>query len=206
MALPRALKTFASYSDPVLASFFAGVALMLTGNVHFLALQAVVLPALQTGIDDYVSALNGSVTRTAGTAALKNQKKLILVNLGRSLVDDVNGIAKGDLAKLNTTGLEVWDGISSPRILGSIEFFKAVRGKNTCTVDLSVKAENARGAMYSYTPDPLTAGSVWKSDLCTELTCTISNLTAGEKLWFQSKVIGSNGQFLISDPIMVIVT
>jgi hypothetical protein len=204
MATPKIKKLSITSPDDYLIQLFILALNMLAGNLYF-PTPIPTLPAVQSILDDFMAAVTASGAGGAGTVAIKNQQKLLLVNIGNKLIRYLNYTADGDLAKMQTVGFPVSNGVSVPQILGAITSFTAKHGQDSGEVDLVVKAVNGKGGMYSYTTYPAGENSVWKSTSCRNMKCTISNLTPGNKLDFQVTVMGTNDQFLTSQVVSIIV-
>jgi hypothetical protein len=200
----KALFNFGKKSDSFIVMLITLVIKMMTGNNYFLS-PSPTLPALQVALNEFTEALKNSGTRTIGTSAIKNQKREILLDLVKELIHYANYTAKGNLAMLETTGLPVSSGIPMKRSLEKIDAFTARHGRNSGDITLSIKATNARAAMFSYTPYPATSESTWKSHSCMKLTSTISNFTPGQRMCFQAKALGSHSQFLVSQVVNIFI-
>jgi hypothetical protein len=59
--------------------------------------------------------------------------------------------------------------------------------------------KGARGYSHQYTPDPVTAESVWTEKFSTCSKYTFKNLKSKSKYWSHIKIIGSNNQEIMSD-------
>lgn len=204
MQPPKIKKIPLNIKDDYLVTLITLALNMITGNPHFLT-PSPTLAVVQEKYDNFWSALTISGAGGAGTVAIKNQQKKLLVDTVNKLIRYLNFTAEDNLAILQSTGLPISSGISLPRMLGAITSFTVVHGKNSGEAFLKVKAENGVGGMYSYTNYPVTESSIWVSTSCRNMTCTISDLTPGNKLAFQVRVMGSNEQFLMSQYVSLIV-
>jgi hypothetical protein len=154
----------------------------------------------------YSASLPPAIDGSRADIAIKNANKAVLADKLQRLAMYVNVAANGNMAALLTTGIQVRKEKSAQPDLGKPEGVKAVNGKNSGEMNVTVAdAVGASSFMYQYTLDPITDDSVWISEGDTAKKHTFYGLTPGTKVWFRVVAIGRYSQQMISEVVAAIV-
>lgn len=194
--MKRLILNFSKITDANLGAKAQAILTAMTANTNF----PTPFPALDDvddSIDAYLAALLAAETRDKIKVAFKNSARQSLVDTLTSLGNYVMSVAKGDEAKLVSSGFsltkqrEPQPPITSPQnfIVGS----GLNKGEITTAVD---KVTGARSYLHEYTEDPITANSVWTSITATSRKHLFTDLASGHNLWFRVAAIGTKGQIV----------
>jgi hypothetical protein len=173
------------------------------GNPNFpapgdvLVKTGAVADKLQASYTKSLDARSISVTLTAIT----NQDEEEFDREATALKHYVEGVCKGDEAKIKSAGMDVKAAAAPIGIPQRPEGIKATEGLKNGSVDLKWKAvKGARSYVVRITSTIATADS-WKQVLVvTKAAATIESLVSGTQYWFQSAAVGAAGQGPWSDP------
>lgn len=193
---------FRYYADGTLLVFSKGVVAALTGNSFFPSVSPS-LATVQSSIDAYDAALLLAKEGGKANIAAKKARKKELVNVLVDLALDLMKTAAGNEEMLMSTNYPLaktpapLPPISVP-VITRIENGESI-GQLTVTVK---RQEGVKTYMYEYTPEPLTADSVWASQNSTYVKGTLSGLVSGKKYWCRVVAFGSGDQVMVSDPAL----
>lgn len=153
------------------------------------------LPDFNTAVIEYTTALTNAQTRDKTMVAIKNAKRVVLLQMMAALANYVMNKANGDETILVMSGFDLArPGVAKPPI-GVPENFSIKNGINEGQVVCSVsRVQGANSYIHEYTPDPLTPTSEWKQEFTTQCKCTISDLQPGQKYWFRVAAVGPRKQ------------
>lgn len=138
---------------------------------------------------------------------IKNAAKAELAAAIKAVVDSVNAEAKGDRAKLNTSGLALNAETRSPVHLEPI---KVLTLQNTLIRgQVMAKAKKGRGTknvvMEYALGNTIDSSTVWHACPSSGATCIISGLESGTRVWVRATAVGARNQMLPTEPVNTIV-
>ena len=156
-------------------------------------------------VQEYWQAMSvaGRFDRTRVSA--KNDKKAILVGMLSELASYVEASCQGDKTKLLSSGFDVTGVKSDSQALTPIQQFTVEIGPPGQATTVVNKVSGARSYIHQYTPDPLTADSVWVSETITERSHTFVNLQSVTKYWFRVIAIGRGRQTVYSPNVSKVI-
>jgi hypothetical protein len=193
---------FRRYTDAALLVEAQAILAALTGNAFF-PTPTPTLPALESAIEAYMTALSAAQEGGKTDVATKNARKLELVDLLIQLGNYVMLTANGDEVMLVSSGIPVTKDRQPLPPLGTPEILKIENGINSGELLMTIAAlPGARTYVYQYALDPLTDESSWVSNNSTLVKFSFSNLEAGKKYWFRVVAYGRNEQVVYSNPLL----
>jgi len=205
MANPKIKTDFPGYNDSAFEVKTSTIIAAMTGNPHFPS----PIPPLSDVVSastEYSAALVAAKNGGKTEAAVKDQKREALENLLIKLAAYVTMIAGTDRAIMLGSSFDL---VKERQPLPPIEkpqIIKVVNGINAGDVLMVIRRViGARNCIYQYTPDPLTADSVWEGQNSTLSKMLLKNLESGKKYWFRVVAYGNNEQVAYSDPVSRIV-
>ena len=149
----------------------------------------------------YSQALANADTRSTPAIALKNEARQKLVAIYKLLAASVMQISQGNYALLATTGFPLAKTTRTPAIIVTPVNFTVADGNNPLELLLQCDAQKgAKGYLFQYTMDPVTATSVWITIPASKSSVIISNLTHGQIYWCRAVVLGSKNQAMYGTP------
>jgi hypothetical protein len=163
-------------------------------------------PELEKACQDFNEAVSLAGRNDRTLTSAKNDKKAVLIRLLDELADYVTVASKGDSTILLSSGFDI-AGIKSdtPDELAPIEKV-TVEGNEPGKATIRVKkVTGAKAYIHQYTPDPLTADSVWISETTTDRENTFNNLRSVAKYWFRVIAIGKGKQTVYSPPVSKVI-
>jgi len=128
---------------------------------------------------------------------VRKNKRAVLMEVLSELAEYVTAKANGDPAILASSGFEL-NKERGEKTLLAIKELKVTIDRNNEAVTQVKRVAGAKAYIHQYTPDPITADSVWTNKCTTFNSCTFTGLTSKEKYWFQVIAIGINGQEVVS--------
>jgi hypothetical protein len=199
--MKRILFRFRRYADVLLLIFSKTVLQNLTGNIFYPTISPT-LQIFSETIQAYEAALTAAKEGGKGNIAAKNVRKQELVDLLDALAFDLMK-TNNSLEALSTTAFPLSKDPQPLPPLGVPLISKIEGGESTGQLVVTVHAlKGARTYMYEYTPEPLTADSVWASQNSTSIKGVISGLVSGKKYWCRVAAFGSGDQAEVSDPAL----
>jgi hypothetical protein len=121
--------------------------------------------------------------------------------------DAINKIAKNNLQLLLETGYPVGEGQQGPVELLPLKSLKVINGKSPGQV--IGKAVAGKGTAYILMEygigDTLESVTLWSPCPDTTVTCTISGLPSGSRIWIRATAVGRRGQKLPAQPVTTII-
>jgi hypothetical protein len=205
MFIPRVKLNFMSFSDAKLETKANFIASSLKGNVNF-PTPAPPLADLVNAIADYTTALQGAATKEIVQVEIKKAQKITLLNLLRSLADYVNFAGGGSAVILASSGFDVTTPPGSSGPVQAPKTFTATIGKNPGeAITRAGGLSSQKYYNHQCSPDPLTPASIWETYPATQGSFTFTGLESRKKYWFRAQVIGTNGQFVYTEPIGVVI-
>ena len=114
----------------------------------------------------------------------------------------VNLLSDGNLEMLISSGLPLTKE-PSPSVLGVPENLVISQSVNPGSVEVSFKAvDNAINYRYEWTPNPVTANTVWEAISSTVRKQVISDLEQGSNYWFRVRAYGTKKQETVSSEVL----
>jgi hypothetical protein len=156
---------------------------------------------LLTACDEFRVAVSMSSRKDRALLSAKNDKKAALIAVLDELAEYITTTCKGDKTMLLSSGFNIIglkDELQELSSIDKLEVEIGVPGQATIRVK---RVPGARSYVHQYTPDPLTADSVWVSETVTEREHTFTNLQSVKKYLFRVIAIGRNRQSVYSPPV-----
>ena len=181
----KAIVDFSKFKDNDLVVFAQGIESKMTNNPDFTK-PTPALAVIQTAINEYSAAIAKAHDGTKQDTAVKNDKKKILAELLAKLAAYVNGVANGDIAKLDGSGIPLTKLPATVGILPAPENFTVTTGDISGVAYLEMKkVPKAKGyvALYAKSPAPADRKD-WQSLLFTKTKDTVTGLESGKKYLF----------------------
>lgn len=199
--MKRILFQFRRYADGVLLVFSKTVYQNLTGNTFYPTTSPTLQVFSQT-MQAYETSLTAAKEGGKGNIAAKNARKQELVDLLVALAFDLMN-TNNSLEALSTTAFPLSKDPQPLPPLAVPVISKIENGESTGELIITVQAlKGAKTYLYEYTPEPLTADSVWESHNSTYIKGVISGLVSGKKYWCRVAAFGSGDQVEVSDPAL----
>src|SRR6266545_2468705 len=132
--------------------------------------------ALKTACDELQEAMNLAGRKDRHLSSAKNDKKGVLIRLLDETADYVTVISNGDKTKLLSSGFDITGITDESQELKPIESLTVESGPPGQATTRVKLVAGARAYIHQYTPDPITADSVWVSETVTDREHTFSNL------------------------------
>jgi hypothetical protein len=175
----------------------------MTGNEHFpeakelLAKTGAIADKLELAYKDAIEARDISVTKTAVMYQHEDEFDREYSALGRH----VEGISKGDEAKIKSAGMDVKAAATPIGIPQRPDGMKATEGLKNGSIDLKWKAVRGARSYVVRMTDTVANMDGWKQvSIVTKASAIIEGLLSGTQYWFQVCPVGAAGQGPWSDP------
>ena len=200
----RVLLGFTNAPDHQLEETAGAVIKGLTGNAAY-PTPPVQLPAVQTALTNFSTAIAGQAQGGPAATADKNSKRDLLIGLLRQLAGYVQTNCKNDLATLLTSGFEAVTSSHTQTALGK-PVIQTVDNGNTGQLLVKVKPiANAKCYEVRYAAVPAgQAPGAWQSGglFTNSRSMPVNSLTAGTNYTLQVRAVGgSTGYSDWSDPV-----
>ncbi len=196
----KVLIYYGDFADAVLLQICMAALDGITGNPIFNGINPSAADVLQT-VNNYSKALAESATGDRRAIATKKAVKKEVQAKLRSWALFVNMIANGDDTVLANSNLPL---VKKPeqKTVAAVTNIKIDQGINPGTLAIRYnKPKSTLAVMYSYTYDPITSNSNWKSK-CTSLTkAVLENLEEGKRVWIQFTSVGSGGKEAVGEMV-----
>ena len=204
MKKPRLNTGFDALSDPNFQTSAESIYASMFENKNFLT-PTPALTVVDEAIQAYSTAFIAAQKKDKDAVAVKNQQRDNLTDLLIQLANSVMTTANGDKTMLISSGFQLAkEGETTPIVKpASISLTDGLNAG-----ELTVKVPRVKGSTSyaaQYTPDPLTAESVWTSVMTSSSKCTLTNLDSGKKFWARMAVIGPYNQLVYSDAVCRVV-
>lgn len=205
MKVAKLIKNYSRLSEAKLDYKAQSIVHELTGNPSFPETD----PSLAdfTAVKDaYIIARENAANRGKTEIAIKNQNKQLLLEKMSLLATNLESLAKGDRAKLTSTGFDlVKNAEPKPPITGPL-VLRLTDGLNPGELKLSVNAiSGAVSYNYEFTPDPLTTDSQWIIKSSTAKQHVFNGLPSGTKIYARVAAIARKNQELYSETLSRVV-
>ena len=152
--------------------------------------------------DNFEAAMANASTGNRDAIANKNVQKKALQGLMHNWGMYVNLLSDGNLEMLISSGLPLTKE-PSPSVLGVPENLVISQSVNPGSVEVSFKAvDNAINYRYEWTPNPVTANTVWEAISSTVRKQVISDLEQGSNYWFRVRAYGTKKQETVSSEVL----
>ncbi|MEO6232113.1 MAG: fibronectin type III domain-containing protein [Ferruginibacter sp.] len=189
--------SFSAYSDANLENKAASILQNMTGNPAFTD-PIPTLSELQAALTAYSAALLSAASLGRVNVAEKNKTRKTLELLLSQLGMYVMYIANGDEVTLTSSGYSLAK-TPEPQYITNPGNVTLTNGITSGELVAAVKAvKGAVSYLHQYTPDPLTAESVWDGVPGSRSSLTFKNLEVGKKYWFRVAAVGSGQQIAYS--------
>jgi hypothetical protein len=185
---------FAKESDSSLAVIAAFIVTCLTNNVYFPALAGVA--DLAAAVTAFTKALEDAKSKSTESIAKKNQCRLVVLQLLKSLGLTIMGKANGDSEMLNSTGYPIAKA-PGPRTIGNPGTVFLKPGISSGMIEASVKPEKpAPSYLFQIVGvDPESEERVeWSSYGSTVGKFVFTDLVPRKQYWIRVISIGPRGQ------------
>ena len=157
---------------------------------------------MATAADNFEAAMANASTGNRDAIANKNVQKKALQGLMHNWGMYVNLLSDGNLEMLISSGLPLTKE-PSPSVLGVPENLVISQSVNPGSVEVSFKAvDNAINYRYEWTPNPVTANTVWEAISSTVRKQVISDLEQGSNYWFRVRAYGTKKQETVSSEVL----
>lgn len=201
MVVLRITNGFTRLSDPKLISRANAILQSMTGNSNF-PTPSPTLAALQTAIDDFTAALSDAENGGNYDKAVKNQKKIVLIdvlhNLGAYVLFTASGLSDPFLAA-KSSGFNVAK-TASPKLLGTVDNLQLSDGVNPGELVVTYnRIVGGRAVVCQYTDDPNLGETSWHIEVGTSSKIVLSGLQRGKKYFVRIIGIGANDQKCVSE-------
>ena len=194
------------FSITELFEFARNIVTALTGNADFptpdppLADVSTAADNLETAYNNSQVARQDSQEKTTLMYDLREAITKIVTRLGLY----VENTSEGDVAKIQSAGMDVRDEAGASVVPAVPEGLSATAGDMEGEIDLQWEpVSNAKSYAIQQSPDP--PGTWAQAAISTKSKHSITNLTSGDKYWFRVAAVGAGGQSGWSDPATRIV-
>lgn len=160
------------------------------------------LTVLTSAKDVFETALAQAQDGGTYEKALKNQSRDELITQLHLMGNYVMYMSGGDRAMALSSGFSIAKSPSPAPEVTKAENQKLEDGLNAGELRLTFdRVPGARSYVYQTSPDPLTGGSTWNSDMGTVRKYKFSGLESGRRYWCRVAAVGIAGQTVYSDPM-----
>jgi hypothetical protein len=195
---------FQRLSDAKLLTKSLDIYTSMNGNLNFLT-PVPTMADVNGSILAFQAALTSAAARERTQVILKNHARASLITMLKELANYVTFTANGDAGILSGSGFDMRK-VPEPVYVPKPSKILVTDGLNSGELTVSVsKPRGARSFVHQYTPDPLTASSIWVSIPSTSKTYTFTGLEKAKNYWCRVGIVGSNGQLVYSDPVSRVV-
>ena len=205
MKNPRAIISFAKLSDSELESTALSIIDSMTNNANF----PTPIPSIAdvtAAVTEYSNALAAAKNRGKAEVELKKMKKDAMIEVLVSLSTYVTFTANGNRNMIITSGFGITKNSKTPQAMGTPKKFTITIGEtNGEAVSTVGGVKGIKKYAHQYTPDPLSATSVWTSAFVSTRTYTFTGLDSGKKYWFRVAALGNGDQVKYTAPIALII-
>ena len=191
---------FKETNDPDLNMLALNIALRMTGNEHFPDPGFLVIELNELS-SQFNIALADVGLRDMVKISIKNSLRALLIKKLKEVGEFVIKESKGKETALLSSGFPLIKPVDEV-ILNEPDNFSVKPGPNPGEIIMKVsRVKGARSYLYQWTPDPITAKSVWESVGDTRCKKVIAGLPLGINCWFRMAAIGSRNQILYTLPL-----
>lgn len=192
---------FKRLADAIILLVARTVLQNLTGNLFYVT-PTPTLAVLQTAINDYDAALTAAKDRGKNSVAAKNARKEELADLLVQLSNYCMA-TNSTLEALVSTGFDLTKNRTPVPPVEAPVILKIENGINSGDIIVTIDAVKGRKAfLIEYTPDPITADSVWVSQNTCTCKTTITGLEVGKRYWIRVTVFGKGQQAATCEPVL----
>lgn len=156
------------------------------------------LAYLKKELPEYQAALVKAKSRDKEMVSIKNDKKLMLLDLLAELAEYVTATCNDDRTSILSSGFDVTterSGLPATAI-GTLQVEIGLPGEATTRIKNIV---GARAYMHQYTTEPPGPNTLWFSAGSSYRYFTFRGLTSDRRYWFRVVAIGSGGQTACSE-------
>ncbi len=198
MRIQQLNKNYSRLNEANLGSMAQNIVHSLTDNPYF-PLTDPSLEKITAAKDAYLLARENASNGGKTEIVLKNQAREALLDELFLLATNLESLAKGDRAKLASTGYVLTKTAESrPPIVGPL-IVNLTDGNNPGELKIVViPLPNVVSYNYEHTLAPLTNESIWITKPSTDKQCTLTGLPSGSKAYVRVAAIGRKNQELYS--------
>jgi len=205
MKIPKLLLNYGKLSDANLGQKAIDIKNSLMGNPNFTPAP----PSFANFITlqgEYETALGQVISRDRIKIAIKNQSRLLLIQVMYQLALEVNAQGNGDRAKLLSSGFDLAYAGEGNALITAPTDFKIVEGLNSGELKFSCKKVPAAiSYLFEYTDEMPTEETKWIALSASTRELTIKGLRSGTRIYGRIKAIGTKGQEASSEILSRIV-
>ena len=190
------------YEVPLLCTQARGIVLKMTGNAFFPTPRPS-LATLTSAIADLSEAQTATLSKTSGTVALRNEKRVVLVTLLQRLLAYVQATADANVEQAVSIIEGAGMSVKQPRTVNP-RVFKAKPGRVSGEVDLETpSAGDDASYEWAYSLD---GGITWLSlPPTTQASTTATGLKPGATVHFRYRAVTNDGVRDWSQAVWIIV-
>lgn len=207
MALQKVKTDYTKLRDDELDDKANHVEQSLTANPGFPAIGPQ-LALLTTAKDEYTTALGEAKTRDKTKVAIKNQKRQALIDVLKATAEEVNDTVAGDVAKLVSSGLDLYKERTPVGTLAAPTEMEVTPGPEPGQAKVEIKSAPHKEADYIvfFAQDPAPADDDdWSQKFSTTRFVLITGLESGKKYWFKASYVTTTGVHDFNQPQWLIV-
>ncbi len=204
MSINKVSIDYSRETDNGLLVFAQSVYTALNPNTNFVW-EATVMPAFELDIQNYRTSLNKAVNGTSADVLKKNLDRTQLLGTLRSIANEVNYQAKGDLVKLQSSGLRMVKGHSKVGVLPKPTGFKVQSGENSGSFFFTVDSHpNTNSYLFfsALVPAPLNLYE-WREISSPTHSTTAIGFIQGKQYEMKAAYQGSEKELIFSDSIFI---
>lgn len=197
----RIIDGFEKLSDADLEVRSNSILTSMTDNPNFTT-PTPTLTVVAAAITDFSNAVSVADGGSSLDKAIKNDKRLALINLLNSLGNYVIFTVDGNRTKAMSSGFTIAKVPSPMPPLSKPENLQVTEGPNAGDLNVRFKRViGGRSYLIQYAEETTTGEPVWQNQTCTTSKFTLRNLESGKKYQIRVAVIGAYNQLLYSDPV-----
>ena len=201
----RVIMPFAKLRDAVLASKGQEIYTSMLNNPNF-PTPTPDMPELLSVLGGYTTSLAAAATRDRTAIIVKNQNRIILIAVLKSLGSYINFTAQGDVSLLSGTGYDLAKTRSKTPAIDKPLAPSLIDGPNPGElISTSDGVKGAKNYVHQYKANLVTGDTEWISVFSSSRSCTVSGLVSMQRYTFRIGALGPNNQVMYSDTVSRIV-
>lgn len=199
------IRNYGKLSDAQLDVKAQAIIVSLTNNAYF-PTPSPTVAEFTTLKENFSVSLSGCAGRDRTAIALKNQAREVLLNAMKLLALNIDDTAKGDTAKMISSGFDLSGNGENVPPLSAPTGLKVTDGLNPGEIRISVTAvPRAASYIHEYTQYPVTPDSIWNPKVSTSREVLITGLPSGVRFVFRTKSVGHKDQEACSESVSRVV-
>jgi len=189
---------FKETRDPDLGMLAYTVANKMTDNERFPD-PGMLIIELHEITRQFQSAVVDAMSRDMEKVAIKNSIRILLIQKLKQVGNFVITESKGAEIPLLSSGFDLYKP-GDEIVIKAPANFKIKPGPNPGEIIMQIsRVKGARSYLYQWTPNPVTAESIWQSVPDTRCKKTIKKLPLGINYAFRMAAVGSRNQLLYTN-------